>query len=145
MHSPHITIDVARHTVEVSGQSVDLGPKEFGVLSTLAKAKGKVLSRQQILQAVWGPEEIAHVSDTRSVDQQIARTRRALCKAGRSIVTVTRGGYKLLNAHIADDKQVRGRVTRIRRHFGAEVGSTVTLFVNDAIPAWSVGDEASFV
>jgi two-component system KDP operon response regulator KdpE len=51
-----VTIDVSRHTAEVDGRRLDLTPKEFGLLTLLARHAGKVLTHRMILQEVWGPE-----------------------------------------------------------------------------------------
>jgi two-component system KDP operon response regulator KdpE len=51
-----LTVDQARHTVEVDGRRVELTPKEFAFLALLARWPGRVLTHRTILQEVWGPE-----------------------------------------------------------------------------------------
>lgn len=55
-----LVIDLARHSIMLAGVPVKLTPREFGLLSELARHPGKVLTHQHILRAVWGE---AHVSD----------------------------------------------------------------------------------
>ncbi len=56
-----------------SGQRIDLGPKEYAILSLLLQNRGKVVSRRQLVQTVWGLEGTV---DTNAVDVQILRLRR---------------------------------------------------------------------
>ena len=51
-----ITIDVAAHRADVAGRALDLTPKEFAFLLTLARHPGKVLTHRMLLREVWGPE-----------------------------------------------------------------------------------------
>ena len=51
-----LTIDLARHKVNIRGNSVDLSPTEFKLLSHLASNRGKVIPHRSLLSAVWGPE-----------------------------------------------------------------------------------------
>jgi two-component system KDP operon response regulator KdpE len=56
LHVGDVTIDLARHTVDVAGRRVELTPKEFAFLALLARHPGRVLTHRVILQDVWGPE-----------------------------------------------------------------------------------------
>jgi replication-associated recombination protein RarA len=87
-------IDFERHEVSVSGKLASLTPKEFDLLKLLVESDGKVLSRDQLLEKVWGHEKGLEIS-TRTVDQHIARLRRKLATDGKRIVTVTNSGYRL--------------------------------------------------
>ena len=49
-----VTIDVAAHTVTRRGQPIELSPREYALLETLARNRGRVLSRDQLLERVWG-------------------------------------------------------------------------------------------
>lgn len=89
-----MSIDVARHQVSVKGKLVRLAPKEFAVLKLLVEADGKVLSREQLLELIWGHEKGMDI-DTRTVDQHVARLRRKLGEAGARIVTVPNFGYQV--------------------------------------------------
>lgn len=51
-----IEIDLARHEVTRAGQLIELSPREFALLETLVRHKGQVLSREQLLLRVWGPD-----------------------------------------------------------------------------------------
>jgi two-component system KDP operon response regulator KdpE len=51
-----LSVDQARHVVEVAGRKVELTPKEFAFLALLARWPGRVLTHRTILQEVWGPE-----------------------------------------------------------------------------------------
>lgn len=88
-----VQIDDERHEVTVYGKFKQLTPKEFTLLVTLTKAHGRVLSRETLQLAVWGPtyEGI----DTRTVDQHVARLRRKLGPEGSRITTVPNFGYQV--------------------------------------------------
>ncbi|MCM2304166.1 MAG: response regulator transcription factor, partial [Elusimicrobia bacterium] len=66
-----IAIDFERHEILVAGKPANLAPKEFAILKLLIEARGKVLSRDQLLQMIWGHEKDMEI-DTRTVDQHIA-------------------------------------------------------------------------
>jgi two-component system, OmpR family, phosphate regulon response regulator PhoB len=87
-----VTLDLSKHRVEVDGQLVKLTGKEFGLLEVLMKKSGRVLSRQFLLEYVWGYEEEVL---TRTIDMHIARLRQKLGDEGRErIQTVERFGYR---------------------------------------------------
>lgn len=71
----NLVIDFSRKIVRIDGEDVRLSPKEFGILSMLAKQPGRVFSREEILAEVWHGE--SYVLD-RTVDVHIARIRRKL-------------------------------------------------------------------
>jgi two-component system alkaline phosphatase synthesis response regulator PhoP len=87
-------IDFERHEILVQGQPVHLAPKELAILKLLIEASGKVLSRDKLLEIIWGFEENMNI-DTRTVDQHVARLRSKLGSEGARIVTVTNFGYQL--------------------------------------------------
>jgi DNA-binding response OmpR family regulator len=89
-----MSIDIARHQVTVKGKPVRLAPKEFSLLTLLIEADGKVLSREQLLELIWGHEKGMDI-DTRTVDQHVARLRRKLGGEGARIVTVPNFGYQV--------------------------------------------------
>jgi DNA-binding response OmpR family regulator len=89
-----MSIDVARHQVTVKGKPVRLAPKEFSVLRLLVEADGKVLSRDQLLELIWGHDKGMDI-DTRTVDQHVARLRRKLGEEGERIATVPNFGYQV--------------------------------------------------
>ena len=70
-----LEIDGARHTVRWEGQAVHLTAKEFALLVALVEAKGRVLSRQALLEQVWG---YSYAEGTRTVDVHVRRLREKL-------------------------------------------------------------------
>ncbi len=70
-----ICIDLSKHKVQYNGQDVHLGPTEFRLLCYLMEHKGRVFSREQLLDAVWGMDSYL---ETRTVDVHIRRVRKAL-------------------------------------------------------------------
>ncbi len=89
-------IDWERYDVMISGHPAQLTPKEFALLKLLIDAKGKVLSREHILESVWGHDKQSQL-DTRTVDQHIARLRRKLKSERERITTVATAGYKFVS------------------------------------------------
>jgi DNA-binding response OmpR family regulator len=93
-HCAELTVVPDAYEVYVNSEKIEMRPKEFGVLSYLISNAGKVLSREQILNAVWGYESYG---DARVVDTQVKRIRQKL-GAGHihfSIRTIYGAGYKL--------------------------------------------------
>ncbi len=88
-----LRIDWARHLVTVHERPVELTSKEFGLLRALIEARGRVLSRDQLLERVWGYERSAEI-ETRTVDLHVSQLRRKLGNAGRPILTVKNAGYR---------------------------------------------------
>jgi len=88
-----LRIDVSRRIVERAGRRIDLSPKEFDLLRTLAEARGRVVSRVELLKVVWG---INFDPETNVVDALVARLRRRLDRAGSPLIeTVIGQGYRL--------------------------------------------------
>ena len=89
-----ILLDAAEHRVWRGEHPVSLGPTEFRLLSTFMEKPGRVLSREQLLDRVWGRDIYV---DTRTVDVHVGRLRKALMKNGGSdpIRTVRGAGYSL--------------------------------------------------
>lgn len=81
-----------RHTVTVNGESVTLTYKEFEILCMLLKNMGIVLTRDQLLNSVWG---YAFDGESRTVDVHIRTLRQKLGVAGDLIETVRGVGYKI--------------------------------------------------
>jgi len=96
IHIGNVTIDPARREVVINGQKVTLRRKEFDLLVTMAQHQGIVLSRDQLLDLVWGYE---YYGETRTVDVHIAQLRKRLVDSSLEIQTVLGIGYKL----VADD------------------------------------------
>jgi len=86
-----IRLDEARHRVTVDGYEIVLTGKEFDLLATLMRNQGIVLSRDRILEAVWGYD---YSGESRTVDVHIRTLRAKLGDAGNSIDTVRGVGYR---------------------------------------------------
>jgi len=95
IHVGDVTVDPARHEVAIAGQPVELRPKEFDLLLALAEHRGLVLSRDQLLDLVWGYD---FYGQTRTVDVHIANLRKRLAGSGVEIETVLGVGYKLVGS-----------------------------------------------
>jgi DNA-binding response OmpR family regulator len=87
-----LEVDRARHVVRQNGQPVHLTAKEFALLLALIDAHGRVLSRRQLLESVWGYSDEL---ETRTVDVHIRRLREKLPELATAIVTVKSLGYRL--------------------------------------------------
>ena len=93
----NLEIDAGRREVRVSGNEVQLAPKEFDLLWELLDHRGLVLTRDQLLERVWG---YTFAGDTRTVDVHVRQLRRKLGEAS-PIVTVWGVGYKVAPARDA--------------------------------------------
>ena len=89
-----IVIDRVAHRVRRSGQELHLGPTEFRLLDHLMQHPGRVFSREQLLDAVWGSDVYV---EARTVDVHVGRLRKALNVEGtvNPIRTVRSAGYSL--------------------------------------------------
>lgn len=87
-----LTIISEKRRVNVDGKDVSLGFKEYELLYYLAQNKGIVLSRDKIMDAVWGYD---YLGESRTVDVHIAFLRQKLGKSGTMIKTVRNVGYIL--------------------------------------------------
>jgi DNA-binding response OmpR family regulator len=89
-----VKIDSARRTVHIGDREIDLRTKEFDLLVVLAEHEGIVLSREKLLDLVWGFD---FYGQTRTVDVHVAHLRNKLEGAKVTIETVWGVGYKLEN------------------------------------------------
>jgi DNA-binding response OmpR family regulator len=94
VHVGDVTIDPARHQVTIAGEAVELRPKEFDLLLTLAEHQSIVLSREQLLNLVWGYD---FYGETRTIDVHIAQLRKRLINSSTEIETVLGVGYRLVS------------------------------------------------
>jgi len=92
--SGRLVIDPDRHTVQVDAAAIELTPKEFDLLRALAEARGRVLSREFLLDRVWGYASAGEI-ESRTVDVHVRRLRMKLGDEGRRITTVKGVGYRL--------------------------------------------------
>ncbi len=88
-----LTIDFADVRASCGGTSVKLTNKEFQLLSALAKKRGRVVTRQQLLDQVWG---YSYYGDARTLDVHIRRLRQKLGACGDCIETVVGVGYRFI-------------------------------------------------
>jgi two-component system response regulator RegX3 len=89
-----VRMDVERHIVSVGGGTVQLPLKEFELLEVLLRNAGRVLTRMQLIDRVWGAD---YVGDTKTLDVHVKRLRAKIepsPSAPRYIVTVRGLGYK---------------------------------------------------
>lgn len=86
-----LVIESRSHNVYVDGMQVSLTPKEYDLLNFLASNTGRVFSREQLLNSVWGYD---FTGDDRTVDTHIKMLRESLGDYRRFIVTVWGTGYK---------------------------------------------------
>ena len=89
-----IVVDLQKHIVAIDGLQVNLGPTEYRLLVTLMQSPERVLSREQLLDHVWG---ISANVDTRTVDVHVGRLRKVIeVGANKNIIRTVRGfGYAL--------------------------------------------------
>ena len=89
-----LRIDWGKHLVSVATKPVELTSKEFGLLRAMIEAKGRVLSREFLLDRVWGYDRSLEI-ETRTVDLHVSQLRRKLKHFGSRILTVKSAGYRL--------------------------------------------------
>ena len=89
MNFRHVSIDTAARIVRVAGQPVELTAIEFNLLKSLAENRGRVLTREQLLEKVWGG---SYFGDMRVVDVHLGHVRQKL--GGDFITTVRAVGYR---------------------------------------------------
>jgi two-component system, OmpR family, alkaline phosphatase synthesis response regulator PhoP len=86
----HVLIDVGAHTVSVDNVPIELTSIEFDLLHALAENHGRVLSREQLLEKIWGAD---YFGETRVVDVHLGHVRQKL--GNESLITTVRGvGYR---------------------------------------------------
>lgn len=91
LKSGDIVVDSAKHEVTVRNKPVELTATEFKLLATLMERRGRVQSRDRLLNDVWGYEGDV---DTRTVDTHVRRLREKLDKAADCIETIRGVGYR---------------------------------------------------
>jgi DNA-binding response OmpR family regulator len=89
-----IIVDPEQHTVLLEGRDVALTAKEFLLLTYLLEHRGRVLSRDILLEQVWG---YRYTGGTRTVDVHVRRLREKLPPLAEALVTVKQFGYKLVD------------------------------------------------
>jgi len=95
-----VRMDVERHTVEVNGAPVAFPLKEFELLEMLLRNAGRVLTRGQLIDRIWGSD---YVGDTKTLDVHVKRVRAKIEEDPanpRLLLTVRGLGYKLVDAEV---------------------------------------------
>jgi two-component system, OmpR family, alkaline phosphatase synthesis response regulator PhoP len=90
-----LELDPSQYEVRLHKKAVEVTGKEFELLKILWGARGKVLSREEILERVWGFDKAADI-DTRTVDQHMARLRAKLGSEKKRLKTIKGVGYKFI-------------------------------------------------
>lgn len=92
-----LRLDIDAHVLIVAGSAVELRPKEFDLLESLMRRKGRLATRESLIDEVWGPH---YFGDTKTLDVHIKRLRQKIetqPSEPRHIVTVRGLGYKLVD------------------------------------------------
>jgi len=92
-----VKMDVAKHEVAVDGDAVAVPPKEFELLEAFLRRKGRLLTREFLIEEVWGPD---YFGDTRTLDVHVKRLRRKVERDPHDpvhLVTVRGFGYKFVD------------------------------------------------
>jgi two-component system, OmpR family, response regulator RegX3 len=92
-----VSMDVARHEVTVAGEVVAFPPKEFQLLEAFLRRKGRLLTREFLIEEIWGP---GYVGDTKTLDVHVKRVRRKIESDPHRpeyLLTVRGLGYKFLD------------------------------------------------
>ena len=92
-HGAHLTADFDSVVITVDGEPVRLTRRELGLLRCLVENRNRVLSRDRLLEKVWG---FTHHVETRSVDVHVGRLRSKLGAAGHQIETLVGLGYRFV-------------------------------------------------
>jgi len=88
----NLAMDLARHEVISAGKEISLTAKEFGLLEHLLRNPGRVLTRDALLNAVWGYD---YYGTTRTVDVHVRRLKQKMPALNEAIVSIKSLGYKL--------------------------------------------------
>ena len=91
LEQARVRLDVDRHRCQVDGEDIDLTAKEFRLLETLMRRPGRVMSRERLLDEVWGTDITV---TARTIDTHLKRLREKLRGAGPLIETVRGVGYR---------------------------------------------------
>lgn len=89
----NLAIDFSKIKVSIGNKQLELTAKEFELLSALVKAKGRVLSRDHLLDNIWGFDNALEIQ-SRTVDVHIQTLRKKLKQEAKRIVTVKNYGYR---------------------------------------------------
>jgi two-component system, OmpR family, response regulator RegX3 len=93
----HIQMDVVRHEVRVAGEPMAFPPKEFELLETFLRRKGRLLTRDFLIEEVWGAD---YFGDTKTLDVHVKRLRKKIEEDPHDpshLLTVRGLGYKFVD------------------------------------------------
>jgi phosphate regulon transcriptional regulator PhoB len=93
LRSCGIELDITKHELRIKGKPVEVTAKEFALLQTFLSSQGRVLTRESLLEQVWGYENSVNL-ETRTVDMHITQLRKKLGKSADHLVTVKGVGYR---------------------------------------------------
>jgi two-component system, OmpR family, alkaline phosphatase synthesis response regulator PhoP len=88
-----LEIDTAKHVVSLKAKPIELTSKEYDLLKALMEAQGRVLTRDWLLEQVWGYHDSLNI-ETRTIDMHIGQLRKKIKTEGERIVTVKNVGYR---------------------------------------------------
>lgn len=88
-----LTVDFSKIMVMIKDKPIELTSKEFELLKAMIKAKGRMLTRDYLLDTVWGLDQALEI-ETRTVDAHITTLRKKLKSEAKRIVTVKNYGYR---------------------------------------------------
>ena len=107
IRSGEVVVDDATYTAKLGGRTLDLTFKEFELLKYLAQHPGRVFSRQQLLQEVWGYD---YFGGTRTVDVHVRRLRAKLGPENETLIgTVRNVGYRFVLPKDKESAATRAR------------------------------------
>lgn len=88
-----IELDIAKHELRLKGKAMEVTAKEFDLLRMLMESQGRVLTREILLEKVWGYDHSVNI-ETRTVDMHIGQLRKKLKNEADRIVTIKSVGYR---------------------------------------------------
>lgn len=89
--SENLSINYTRHEAKISDRILELSPKEFEILYLLVKKKGRVLTREFLMERIWGRP---YINTSRVIDTHIKNIRKNLRQMQKCLITVEGLGYK---------------------------------------------------
>lgn len=89
-----LTLDDGKHEATLKGKPLYLTSKEYDLLKALLEADGRVLSRDQLLDQVWGYAHSENI-ETRTIDMHVGQLRKKLKSEANRIITVKNVGYRM--------------------------------------------------
>ena len=88
-----LEVDTAKHLVTLKEKNVELTSKEYDLLKILMESNGRVLTREHLLEHVWGYDQSLNI-ETRTIDMHIGQLRKKLRQEGERILTIKNVGYR---------------------------------------------------